>query len=404
MSLDYFKELLMSHTLTERQIVLTLASLSAITPLAIDMYLPAFPAIALDLHSAIPQIEISLSLFFFGMAMGQLFGGPITDAYGRRPMILIGLSVFALSSFMLSITNSIEMFWVLRALQSFGGGIATVNVSAIVRDRFQGKESARIFSMIAMIMLLAPLLAPTLGSFILKFFEWEAIFIGMGCYTLFALGFYLFRFPSIKKERTKITPIQNYKTVLSHKLAMVFIVSQILCSSGMYTFITSSSFIYMEHFHLGATPFALIFALNVTLMMFFGRLNASIVKTKEPFVLLRMGTIMQALLGILLFSAQNASIYVVAPLIGLYIGILGLIFSNSIALTLEFFPTISASANAIIGVLQYSVGALMGFIASSFHDGTLLPITGVMMVVSLCGVFLLMIGSRGYIPHHGRAA
>lgn len=392
----------MPPILTERQIVLTLASLSAITPLAIDMYLPAFPAIATDLHTSIPHVEFSLSLYFFGMAMGQLFGGPISDAYGRRPMVMIGLIVFGISSLLLCITHQIETFWMLRALQSFGGGIATVNVSATVRDMFDGKESARIFSLIAMVMLMAPLLAPTLGSFILQFFEWQTIFLILGFYTLFALTFYLFRFPATKQVRTKITPIQNYKTVLSHKLAMVFIVSQILCTSGMYTFITSSSFIYMEHFHVKANLFSLFFGINVLMMMICGRLNVWVVKRKDPLQLLRFGVIIQAIVGMMLFGLRDAGLYVIFPLVGLYVGILGFVFGNSVSLALEFFPNISASANAIIGVLQYSVGALMGFIASSLHDGTLFPITGVMMVVSLCGAALLLWGSRGYIPHHGR--
>ncbi len=391
----------MSKALTERQIVLVLASLSAITPLAIDMYLPSFPAIATDLHTSIPNVEFSLSLYFFGMAMGQLLGGPISDAYGRRPLVMIGLIVFGMSSLLLSITNQIEIFWILRALQSFGGGVATVNVSATVRDMFNGKESARIFSLIAMVMLMAPLLAPTLGALILRFFEWETIFLILGFYTLFALIFYLFRFPAIKQIRTKITPIQNYKTVLSHKLAMVFIVSQILCTSGMYTFITSSSFVYMEHFHVSASRFSLFFGINVLMMMICGRLNVWVVKRKDPLQLLRFGVIIQAIVGIMLFVLRDAGLFVIFPLVGLYVGILGFVFGNSVSLTLEFFPSISASANAIIGVLQYSVGALMGFIASSLHDGTLLPIMGVMMVVSLSGATLLLWGSRGYIPHHG---
>ncbi|KFL33748.1 MULTISPECIES: multidrug effflux MFS transporter [unclassified Sulfurospirillum] len=392
----------MSHTLTERQVVLTLASLSAITPLAIDMYLPAFPSIAADLHTTIPNVEISLSLFFFGMAMGQLFGGPISDAYGRRPMIVIGLVVFALSSFLLTLTDDITLFWILRGIQSFGGGIATVNVSAIVRDMFDGKESARIFSLIAMVMLMAPLLAPTLGSLVLKFFKWEVIFMSLFLYTFFVLGFYLIRFPKVEQKRSKITPIQNYKTVLTHKQAMIFIVSQILCTSGMYTYITSSSFIYMEHFHLSASQFSLFFGASVLMMMVCGRLNAWIVKKKDPLMLLRFGINAQAIVGILLFASQEStSVYPIFLLIGLYIGLLGFIFSNAVSLILEFFPTISASANAIIGVLQYSVGAFMGFIASFLHDGTLFPITGVMMVVSLLGTTLLMLGSRGYIPHHG---
>lgn len=391
----------MSKALTERQIVLVLASLSAITPLAIDMYLPSFPAIATDLHTSIPNVEFSLSLYFFGMAMGQLLGGPISDAYGRRPLVMIGLIVFGMSSLLLSITNQIEIFWILRALQSFGGGVATVNVSATVRDMFNGKESARIFSLIAMVMLMAPLLAPTLGALILRFFEWEMIFLILGFYTLFALIFYLFRFPAIKQIRTKITPIQNYKTVLSHKLAMVFIVSQILCTSGMYTFITSSSFVYMEHFHVSASRFSLFFGINVLMMMICGRLNVWVVKRKDPLQLLRFGVIIQAIVGIMLFVLRDAGLFVIFPLVGLYVGILGFVFGNSVSLTLEFFPSISASANAIIGVLQYSVGALMGFIASSLHDGTLLPIMGVMMVVSLSGATLLLWGSRGYVPHHG---
>jgi DHA1 family bicyclomycin/chloramphenicol resistance-like MFS transporter len=391
----------MLKALTERQIVLVLASLSAITPLAIDMYLPSFPAIATDLHTSIPNVEFSLSLYFFGMAMGQLLGGPISDAYGRRPLVMIGLIVFGMSSLLLSITNQIEIFWILRALQSFGGGVATVNVSATVRDMFNGKESARIFSLIAMVMLMAPLLAPTLGALILKFFEWETIFLILGFYTLFALIFYLFRFPAIKQIRTKITPIQNYKTVLSHKLAMVFIVSQILCTSGMYTFITSSSFVYMEHFHVSASRFSLFFGINVLMMMICGRLNVWVVKRKDPLQLLRFGVIIQAIVGIMLFVLRDAGLFVIFPLVGLYVGVLGFVFGNSVSLTLEFFPSISASANAIIGVLQYSVGALMGFIASSLHDGTLLPIMGVMMVVSLSGATLLLWGSRGYIPHHG---
>lgn len=391
----------MSKALTERQIVLVLASLSAITPLAIDMYLPSFPAIATDLHTSIPNVEFSLSLYFFGMAMGQLLGGPISDAYGRRPLVMIGLIVFGMSSLLLSITNQIEIFWILRALQSFGGGVATVNVSATVRDMFNGKESARIFSLIAMVMLMAPLLAPTLGALILRFFEWETIFLILGFYTLFALIFYLFRFPAIKQIRTKITPIQNYKTVLSHKLAMVFIVSQILCTSGMYTFITSSSFVYMEHFHVSASRFSLFFGINVLMMMICGRLNVWVVKRKDPLQLLRFGVIIQAIVGIMLFVLRDAGLFVIFPLVGLYVGILGFVFGNSVSLTLEFFPSISASANAIIGVLQYSVGALMGFIASSLHDGTLLPIMGVMMVVSLSGATLLLWGSRGYVPHHG---
>ncbi len=385
----------MSHQLTERQIVLTLASLAAITPLAIDMYLPAIPSISQFLNTSIPNVQISLSLYFFGMAIGQLIGGPISDAYGRRPMIVLGLLVFALSSFSLSFVTQIEVFWLLRAVQAIGGGFATVNVSATVRDFFSGKESARIFSLISMIMLVAPLIAPTLGSLIISVFEWHTIFIILGVYALLAMALYVFLFPPIQQVKTKITPISNYIEVLTHKRAMLFIVAQTLCTSGMYTFITSSSFIYMGHFHVSPTAFALYFALNVLMMMLFGRLNAWLVKRIDPFSLLKFGMGAQAILGLVLFSMhKEPNLYLFSPLLGLYIGSLGFIFGNSVALILEFFPRISASANAIIGVLQYSVGAVMGFIASSLHDNTLFPITLVMMLVSVSGTLLLMVGTH----------
>lgn len=386
----------MKKTLNERQLILTLASLSAITPLAIDMYLPAFPAIALELSTTIPNIEFSLSLYFFGMALGQLIGGPISDAYGRRPMVLGGLILFGICSFLLSFIGQIELFWLLRFFQAFGGGIATVNVSATVRDAFSGKESARIFSLISAVILMAPLIAPTLGSLILSMFNWKSIFISMGFYTLLALSYYLFFFPDFRQQKAKITPIQNYKTVLTHKSAMIFIVSMILCSSGMYTFITSSSFIYMSHFNISSHHFALLFGLNILFVMITGRLNASFVKKKEPLSLLKFGVCLQALAGIGLFVFHAKNIYIIFPLIALYIASLGFIFSNAVSLTLEFFPTISASANAIIGVLQYSIGALMGFVASSFHDGTLFPIMAVMMGVSLSGAIILF-GTRKLI-------
>lgn len=385
----------MSHQLTERQIVLTLASLAAITPLAIDMYLPAIPSISQFLNTSIPNVQVSLSLYFFGMAIGQLIGGPISDAYGRRPMIVLGLLVFALSSFSLSFVTQIEVFWLLRAVQAIGGGFATVNVSATVRDFFSGKESARIFSLISMIMLVAPLIAPTLGSLIISVFEWHTIFIILGVYALLAMALYVFLFPPIQQVKTKITPISNYIEVLTHKRAMLFIVAQTLCTSGMYTFITSSSFIYMGHFQVSPTAFALYFALNVLMMMLFGRLNAWLVKRIDPFSLLKFGMGAQAILGLVLFSMhKEPNLYLFSPLLGLYIGSLGFIFGNSVALILEFFPRISASANAIIGVLQYSVGAVMGFIASSLHDNTLFPITLVMMLVSVSGTLLLMVGTH----------
>lgn len=380
---------------SERRMVLILASLAAITPLAIDMYLPALPRISVSFGVPISQVQLSLSLYFFGMALGQLIGGPISDAYGRRPVITVGLALFALSSLALCFAPSIELFWVLRAIQSIGGGFTTVNVSATVRDHFSGKEGARILSLIASVMLIAPLIAPMLGSFILHLMPWEAIFALLSLYACVALWIYRASFEERRRDKEKITPLKNYLEVLRHPHAMPLIVAMVLATSGMYTFITTSSFIYMEHFNVSPFAFSFCFGSNVLMMMLFGRLNARLVKRFEPLSLLRFGMLSQALLGMALFGLHvTGSLWIVLPIIGLYIGVLGFVFSNAISLVLEFFPRISASASAIIGVLQYSVGAFMGFVASALHDGTLFPITLVMMGVSLGGVTLLLVSTR----------
>jgi len=155
---------------------LLLALLTALSPLAIDMYLPAMEAMAGDLQTSIHLVELSVSSYLLGFALGQLGGGPLSDRYGRRPLIITGLVLFALSSAALMLTTSLEALLALRFLQAIGGGLATVNSSAIVRDRFQGADVAKTLSLVSMIMMLAPLVAPMLGALTLSFAGWRTIF------------------------------------------------------------------------------------------------------------------------------------------------------------------------------------------------------------------------------------
>jgi len=159
-----------------------LALLTATTPFAIDTYLPAMPTMAQDFDVPLSSIELSISLFLIGFALGQLIGGPVSDRFGRRMSATIGLTLFALASFAAAFATSVESFLLFRFLQAFGGGFATVVSNATVRDHFTGKESAQILSMIQSIMYIAPLLAPVIGSLLLHFASWNAIFIFLGFY------------------------------------------------------------------------------------------------------------------------------------------------------------------------------------------------------------------------------
>ena len=157
--------------------IVILAMLTSITPLAIDVYLPSFVQIAEYFYTSTDEIEITLSIFLLGFGLGQLFGGPLSDKYGRKIFIFIGLSIYIIFSFMITLSDNIYELWLFRFFQALGGGFAVVNTNAIVRDIYSGKEGAKIFSIISMIMMIAPMLAPMIGATILHFFNWKYIFI-----------------------------------------------------------------------------------------------------------------------------------------------------------------------------------------------------------------------------------
>lgn len=200
-------------------LIILLAVLSSVTPFAVDTYLPSMPSIAQDLSVPINKIEVTISIFLIFFALGQLVGGVLSDKIGRKKAVLIGLAGYSLSSLMLFFTTSLEFLYFFRATQAFLGAMATVNSGAIVRDLFHGKEAAKIFSAIASIMMIAPMVAPAFGSLVISFFTWNYIFLFLALYSFIVFLFIYFKLPITgTKSKTKIK--EAYKKVLTHKKAM----------------------------------------------------------------------------------------------------------------------------------------------------------------------------------------
>ncbi|MDR2080469.1 MAG: multidrug effflux MFS transporter [Campylobacteraceae bacterium] len=383
--------------LTEKQLVFILAALSAITPLAIDMYLPAINIMSKSLNVPEPQVAISISIFFFGLAAGQLFGGPISDAYGRRPIVIIGLGLFCLSSVGIIFVSDVRILWGLRFIQAFGGGLATVNVAAVVRDMFSGNESARIFSMIGSITIIAPLVAPALGFVVISLFgKWETIFVVLAVYSFLALFFYIRYFKTQNvTEKRKVTPIKNYIEVLTTPKPMIIMTALVISSSGLYALLASASIVYINYFGLSKFMFVVCFSMNVSVMIITSKINAKIVRRFSPLKLLRFGIKAQVFIAaVLIILHESSNIFIIAPLIALFMGMLGFIFGNAISIILEYFPKTSASANALLGVLQYSVGAAAGLLVSLLDDGTLFPLIFIMALSSCVGAVILLVGTK----------
>ena len=383
------------HSQSHFRVALLLGMSMALGPLAIDTYLPAFPAIAESFNVGVHEIAISISVYVFMLAVGQLVAGPLSDRLGRPLVMLTGLGIFALASIMLSRSDSNEMFLALRALQAFGGGWIGVCVPAIVRDRLSGVEAARFFSLIGLVMILAPAVAPGIGSFILTTFSWPAIFIMLFGYAL-VLGLLLrfLLFSSLtppSKPQIPISVLQRYNAVLSTKPALRYMLLQGLCFSVMLLFVAHSSFIYQEHF--GATPkvFALLFAANIVVMMASNLINRWLLKYIPSKRILRSSVIIQALAVVVLIIILIVapSLWLFLPAMMIIVGIMGAITPNTQACFMEYFSEHGGTASALIGATQFSLSGLIT-VLSAFLPESVIAVVIAQGFCSLACVILVL--------------
>lgn len=400
-----------------RSLAILLAMLTAVAPFAVDMYLPAMQAMALDLSTPIHYVEISVSTFLFGFAIGQLIGGPASDRFGRKPMIALGLIIFSITSLMLTQTESIDQLLFLRALQAIGGGMATVNSTAMIRDLFAGDEMAKVLSMVAIVMMSAPLVAPMLGAFVVKFFDWQAIFLCLSIYSILVMLLLLWRLPEtnprkpksfhVENKETKPSLWQSYKRVLTHRQAMGYIIAISFAFSGMFVFITSSAFTYLEYYSVSVQLFPFLFGANVLVMMLMNRINVWALNHYASANILTAGLLIQIICGIALVIASytQADLYLIVALNMLFVGSLGLIAANATAGVLNFFPDISGTATAVIGVTEFTLGAIIGIFWSYLHElqfiatqqHTLSPMAWVMASCALIGLVGLKLLSKAKV-------
>lgn len=371
-----------------RYLILFLAALTAMAPLAIDAYLPAMPDMADYFSVSIHDVELSLSLFLGGFAIGQIVGGPFSDHFGRRAATGSGISLFCIGTLGIILSPDMQWVWAFRVIEAFGGGLAVVNSSAIIRDLSKGQESAKHLSNMAVIMMLAPLLAPLIGMLLLHISGWRLVFDFLLVYGLFIGSALFFKLPETRQHHEeRPSALKRYWMVLSNRCAVGFIFSQSFALGGMFAFITGSPSVYMGYFGVSETVYPFVFGANVVAMMFFNRLNLRLLHRQRPYKILSIGQAGQLITaGLLLLYvsvSEAPSLYVVMPLVVLFIGIMGLIVSNATSSTVEYFPTNSATATALLGSSGFATGALSGSLVGILGDGTAWPMAVVMFGCAL---------------------
>jgi len=302
---------------------------------------------------------------------------------------LFGLLVFTACSIGITQTETLPALITLRFFQALSGGFATVVVAAIVRDHFQGKDSARVFSMIGMIMMLAPLTAPAVGSLMLAWFPWQGIFFLLSLYAVVMLLLVGFKLPK-QAPRTGPKPpllrhfIDSYGSAFAQRASFRHLFAQACVSGIMFTFLTSIPFIFMGHFGLDEQVFPFYFAALIGTTFIVNPINLRLLKHFSRLNILRGGISLQ-LLCTTSFALCSyfgfTGIENILPLMMIVVGCIGFIFSNNLSMYLDYHHKSAASANALFGCSTFAAGAILGSITGVFHDGTLLPIG----IVVFCG-------------------
>ncbi len=357
-------------------------------PLAIDAYLPAIPEMSAFFAVSIHATELSLSLFLDGFAVGQIIGGPFSDHFGRRAATGSGISLFCIGTVGIIFSPTMEWVWLWRVIEAVGGGLAVVNSAAIIRDLSKGQESARHLSNMAVIMMLAPLLAPLIGMLLLHLSGWRLIFDFLLVYGLLIGVALFFKLPETR-QRTDDRPsaLKRYGMVLSNRYAVGFLFSQCFAVAGMFAFITGSPSVYMGFFGVSETLYPFLFGANVVAMMVFNRLNIRLLHRHPPQKILSIGQAAQLIAATLLICyislSNTPSLFIVMPLIITFIGVMGLIVSNATSSTVEYFPSNSATATALLGASGFATGALSGSLVGILGDGTPWPMALVMFGCAL---------------------
>lgn len=369
-------------------LVVILASLTAFAPLSIDMYLPAFPQIAAGFGVDVSRVELSLATFFVGLALGQLLYGTVTDRFGRKRPLYVGLSIYCVASLLCAMAPNIEALIILRFFQALGSCGGIVIARATVRDLFDHSESARVFSLLMLVMGVAPILAPLAGGYVSLFFGWPAIFVVVSIISSICLAAVYAFLPETREPNPDVrlgSSFAIYLRILGDRAFLGFTLAGGLAQAGMFAYITGSPFVFIQLFGVPAESYGWIFGSNALGMIALSQLNGRLVRRYDPTKILRVCLAVTAVFSVVLIVAGllNFGFWGVAVTIFFYVASLGMIFPNATAGALAAEAENAGSASALIGTLQYSMAAVASSLVSFLNNGTSLPMTA---LIGVCGI------------------
>ena len=387
------RDLATARTSTPWGLVFLLGALTAFAPMSIDMYLPSLPTIGAALSASSGQTQATVSAFLAGMAIGQLFYGPASDRFGRRGPILLGIAIYIAASAACALATSPEMLIGARFVQALGGCAGAVVARAVVRDRFDHVETARMLSLLMLVMGRAPVLAPLIGGVILEISGWRAIFwalAGFGVCVGIAAALRL------KESRSEATaaqarsenPLRAYLALLRQPRLVGYALAGAFNGATLFTYISASPDLLIGTYGISPGHFGLVFGLNAAGLIGAGQVNRMILRRATPDQVLRTASLASVALAALLALAAATGLggpWTVLPLLFALLASYGFMQGNATAGALNVDPLRAGSTSALLGAVSFATGAVASTISGLLHDGTARPMAMIM--------FAAMVGS-----------
>jgi DHA1 family bicyclomycin/chloramphenicol resistance-like MFS transporter len=382
--------------------ILILGSLTALGPFSIDMYLPGFEDIAKSLGTTVATVALSLSSYFIGISLGQLLYGPLLDRFGRKKPLYAGLALYIVATLVCMQAKDIHTLIILRFIQAVGSCAAQVAAMAMVRDLFGPKESAKVFSLLLLVLGASPMIAPTAGGYIVVNFGWRTIFLILMILgvliTLLTIFFLPESYGPDRNFSLKPRPIiNNFLSVLREPQFIVYVLVESLAFAGLFAYVSGSPIVFMDIFHVDKKTYGWIFAFLSIAFIGLSQFNSLLLRRYSSEQIIWVALSAQVGVSILFLAGNIAGWYGLPQtifFIFLFLACLGFTNPNAAALSLAPFSKNAGSASALLGALQMGVGALAAVGIGAFANGTSTPMIAIMAATSLAALGILIAGKR----------
>lgn len=372
------------------RLLLILGALSAFGPLAIDFYLPSFPALARAFATDVEHVQLSLAVYFIGLAIGQLVYGPLADRFGRRKPLLIGVTLFSLASLACALAPSLEWLIAARFVQALGGCAGMVVSRAVVRDLCDPINSAKVFSQLMLVMGLAPILAPLAGGLLLSALGWPSIFICLMLFSFLCLLAVAKWLPETLAKDAPSAPLRGalgqYRRLLANLPFLGYALTGGFAVAGMFAYIAGSPFVFIELYGIPIEHYGWLFGSNALGFILVAQLNAWLVARHGPGYWLGKVVWFYWAAGLVLLLVALAKPQALWPLlVPLFccIACLGILLPNASACAMAGQGRHAGSASALLGSLQFAIAASAAAMVGVLHDGSAWPVA---LVIFSCGI------------------